>query len=110
MKVLVDVDRYGAEPGGEPHWIEHLSVPDLSVGTYSIPSGGIDNQEPHTEDEVYVVLRGRGSLETPTATVDVAPGSAIYVPAGEPHHFVNIVEDLVVLVLFAPAEGGRTPR
>jgi hypothetical protein len=28
-------------------------------------------------------------------------------PAGEPHHFVDIVEDLVVLVLFAPAEGSQ---
>ncbi len=105
MRVLVDADRFGAETGGEPHWVEHLSVPDLSVGTYSIPAGGIDTQEPHTEDEMYVVLRGRGSLETPAATVDVATGSAIFVPAGEPHHFVNIVEDLVVVVLFAPAEG-----
>ena len=68
MQVLRDADRFGAQPGGAPHWVEHLSVRDLSVGTYSIPSGGIDTQEPHTEDEVYVVLRGRGALRTPTAS------------------------------------------
>jgi mannose-6-phosphate isomerase-like protein (cupin superfamily) len=110
MQVLRDADRFGAQPGGEPDWVEHLSVHDLSVGTYSIPVGGIDNQEPHTEDEVYVVLRGRGALATPTATAEVAPGTTIYVPAGEPHRFVDIVEDLVVLVLFAPAEGSQAPR
>src|SRR5579862_4857373 len=105
MKVLGTVDQFGAETGGEPRWVEHLRAPDLSVGTYSIPSGGIDTQEPHTEDEVYVVVRGRGKLETPTATAEVAPGTTIYVPAGESHRFVDIVDDLVVLVLFAPAEG-----
>jgi mannose-6-phosphate isomerase-like protein (cupin superfamily) len=109
MQVLRDAGRFGAQAGGEPHWVEHLSVRDLSVGTYSIPSGGVDTQEPHTEDEVYVVLRGRGALATATATVEVAPGTTIHVPAGESHRFVDIVEDLVVLVLFAPAEGSQAP-
>jgi mannose-6-phosphate isomerase-like protein (cupin superfamily) len=110
MQVLRDADRFGGQAGGEPDWIEHLSALDLSVGTYSIPSGSIDTQEPHTEDEVYVVLRGRGALATATATADVAPGTTIYVPAGESHRFVDIIEDLVVLVLFAPAEGTQAPQ
>jgi mannose-6-phosphate isomerase-like protein (cupin superfamily) len=109
MKILSRAGAFGAESGGEPHWIEHLRVPDLSVGTYSLPRGSVDTQDPHTEDEIYVVLRGRGALATDAATVDVGPGSVIYVPAGEPHHFENIVEDLVALVVFAPAEGTRAP-
>jgi mannose-6-phosphate isomerase-like protein (cupin superfamily) len=109
MEILRDADRFGAQAGGEPHWVEHLRALDLSVGTYSIPSGSVDTQEPHAEDEVYVVLRGRGALATATATADVAPGTTIYVPAGESHRFVDITEDLVVLVLFAPAEGTQTP-
>jgi len=110
MQVLSDADRFGADPGGLPHWVEHLSVRDLSVGTYSIPSGSVDTQEPHTEDEIYVVLHGRGALATDAATAPVGPGSTIYVPAGEAHRFVNVVEDLVVLVLFAPAEGTGASR
>lgn len=35
--------------------MEHLRVPDLSVGTYRISAGGVDGQRPHTEDEIYVV-------------------------------------------------------
>jgi mannose-6-phosphate isomerase-like protein (cupin superfamily) len=110
VRVLSGADSFGAQSGGEPHWVEHLSVPDLSVGTYSLPAGSIDTQEPHTEDEIYVVLRGRGALATETSTVDVGPGSTIYVPAGEPHHFEHVVEDVVALVLFAPAEGTRAAR
>jgi quercetin dioxygenase-like cupin family protein len=109
MHVVTDADRFGAEPQGQPHWIEHLKVPDLSIGTYSLPAACVDDQEPHTEDEIYVVLRGRGALATDQATVPVGPGSTVYVPAGESHRFVDITEGLVVLVVFAPAEGSRAP-
>ncbi len=108
MQVLSEAGRFGARDL-QPDWVERLRVADLSVGTYSLPAGSVDTQEPHTEDEVYVVLRGRAALATDDARTDAGPGSVIYVPAGEPHRFVNIVEDLVALVLFAPAEGTRAP-
>ncbi|WP_243059697.1 cupin domain-containing protein [Nocardioides sp. SR21] len=91
----------------EPTYVEQYRVPDLSVGTYSIPAGGIDEQEPHTEDEVYVVTRGRARLWTPDRTVDVGPGDVAFVPANEPHRFVDVVEDLTLLVFFGPAEYAR---
>jgi mannose-6-phosphate isomerase-like protein (cupin superfamily) len=89
------------------HWVEHLSVPDLSVGTYSIPRGGDDGQQPHTEDEIYVVTSGRAVFEAADRSVSVGPGSVLYVPAGERHRFTGISEDLAVLVVFAPAECSR---
>ena len=92
------------------HWLEHLAVPDLSVGTYSILAGGEDDQEPHTEDEIYVVTAGRATFEAGDARVPVEPGSVIYVPAGETHRFVSITEDLAAIVLFAPAEGTRSAQ
>jgi len=89
------------------HWIEHLSVADLSVGTYSVPRGGTDDQDPHTEDEIYVVTAGRARLTAQGQSVAVAAGSVMYVPAGEPHQFTDVTDDLAVLVLFAPAEYSR---
>lgn len=89
------------------HWAEQLRVPDLSVGTYSIPAGGIDDQEPHGEDEIYVVMAGRGRFEAGGDRVDVMTGTVIYVPAREEHRFAEVTENLAVLVLFAPAEGSR---
>lgn len=94
-------------PVSVPTYVEQFRVPDLSVGTYSIPVGGFDEQEPHTEDEVYVVTAGRGRLRTPDLTVDVAPGSVLFVPAGEPHRFVDVTEALTLLVFFGPAEYAR---
>jgi mannose-6-phosphate isomerase-like protein (cupin superfamily) len=89
-------------------YIEQLSVPDLSVGMYRIPAGGTDPQSPHDEDEVYVVLTGRATfVGDDTGSVDVGPGSVIFVPAEEGHRFVDIVEDLAVVVVFGPAYGSR---
>lgn len=90
-------------PGSAPnHYVEQLRVADLSVGTYSIPAGGLDDQTPHSEDEVYVVCSGRGRLVTDGGSVVVEPGTVVYVPAGEAHRFADVEEDLAILVLFAP--------
>jgi mannose-6-phosphate isomerase-like protein (cupin superfamily) len=95
-------------PGAAPnHYVEQLRVADLSAGTYSIPAGGLDDQTPHTEDEVYVVQRGRGRLVADGGSVHVGPGSVVYVPAGESHRFTDIAEDLAILVLFAPPYRSR---
>lgn len=84
-----------------------MRVPSLSVGTYSIPAGGVDGQQPHTEDEVYVVVAGRARIVADSGEARVGPGSVIYVPAREVHRFVDITEDLAVVVVFAPAEDPR---
>ncbi len=93
-------------PSGD--WVEQLRVPDLSVGTYCIPAGGVDHQSPHTEDEIYVVTAGRARLVTPGATAEVRTGAVIFVPAGEEHRFTDVTEDLALLVVFGPAYGSRS--
>jgi mannose-6-phosphate isomerase class I len=82
MQVLSEAGAFTApESGSGVHWTEHLRVSDLSVGTYSIAAGADDDQEPHTEDEIYVVTAGRGTLAAGGQTAPVGPGSVIYVPA-----------------------------
>jgi mannose-6-phosphate isomerase-like protein (cupin superfamily) len=107
MQIIDGAGVYTAASGEPVHWAEHLRVPDLSVGTYSIPAGGTDTQTPHTEDEIYVVTSGRAVIETPGGAAPVTPGSVIFVPAREEHRFTNVTEDLALLVIFAPAEESR---
>jgi quercetin dioxygenase-like cupin family protein len=110
MELVSGAGHYTApDPGTPNHYAVHLDVPDLSVGTYSLPAGGLDDQTPHTEDEVYVVTAGRARIVTDSGTAEVGPGDVIYVPAGEAHRFVDIAEDLALLVLFAPAYRSRRP-
>ena len=88
-------------------WVEHLRVADLSCGTYFIPAGGTDVQDPHTEDELYVCTTGRATLWTPTGSCGVEAGTVVFVAANEEHRFVDIEEDLTVFVVFGPAEYSR---
>jgi mannose-6-phosphate isomerase-like protein (cupin superfamily) len=109
MQIIDGAGVFAAQQGGAAHWAEQLRVPDLSVGTYSIPAGGTDDQSPHTEDEIYVVITGRAVIEAESGQAAVSSGSVIFVPAGETHRFTNVTEDLALLVVFGPAEGSREP-
>ena len=85
-------------------YLEFLRRASLSAGLYRLPAGGIDPQQPHTEDEVYYVLQGRGSIRVGAEDRSVEAGSIVFVPARIEHRFHSILEDLTLLVFFAPAE------
>ena len=89
---------------GEP-WLEFLRHPALSVGLYVLEPGEPDGQSPHTEDEIYYVVEGRGRITVGGEQRPVGPGAVIYVSTAVPHHFHDISERLTLLVVFAPAEG-----
>lgn len=108
MQIVDAAGRYEApDPSTGSRYVEQLRVRDLSVGTLSIAAGGVDDQTPHAEDEVYVVTAGSATFRAETGERRVGPGDVIYVPAGEDHRFVDVTEDLAVLVLFAPAYRSR---
>jgi mannose-6-phosphate isomerase-like protein (cupin superfamily) len=110
MRVITGAGSFTPPGAAANHYAEQLDVPDLSVGTYSIPACGVDDQTPHTEDEIYVVRSGRARLVTDSGEAAVGPGSVVYVPAGEGHRFVDITEDLALLVVFAPAYRSRASQ
>ena len=109
MQIFAEAGTYRAPSGAEPNdWVVHLNTNDLSLGTYCIPAGGVDDQSPHTEDEIYVVKTGHATLVTDSGTAPVGRGSVIYVPAGETHRFTDVTEDLALIVVFAPPYGSRS--
>ena len=93
---------------GRPYH-EFLRVASMSAGVYVLPKGAEDPQQPHGEDEVYHVVRGRARLRAGETDIPVEPGTIAFVPARMEHRFHDIEEELEVVVFFAPAEGSRTP-
>ena len=89
--------RLAAGEGG--YEIVHTS-PGLELGVYVLVAPEPDRQQPHEDDEVYVVLEGTGVLEIEGETVELKEGQAAFVPAGADHRFVGY-EQLSVLVIFA---------
>jgi mannose-6-phosphate isomerase-like protein (cupin superfamily) len=102
---IADIEADRARNGVRYH--EFLRVPDLSAGLYVLEAGAVDPQSPHTEDELYYVVRGRARVAVGDDVRDVREGSLIFVGATVPHRFHDIAERLELLVFFGPAEGDR---
>ncbi len=86
-------------------YLEFLRSPSLSVGLYVLPPSAVDEQNPHTEDEVYYVLRGSAQFRAGEEDRVAQAGSVLFVDSGLEHRFHSIEEELHVLVFFAPPEG-----
>ena len=86
-------------------YLEFLRASTMSAGVYTLAAETPDPQLPHTEDEIYYVLSGRGHIRVGDEDFEVKRDSLIYVAAGEEHRFHWITEDLRLLVVFAPPRG-----
>jgi mannose-6-phosphate isomerase-like protein (cupin superfamily) len=84
-------------------YLEFLTFPAMSTGVYALPAGGVDSQQPHTEDEVYYVVSGRGAIRVADEDRPVGPGSVVFVARHVEHRFHSITEDMTIFVVFAPA-------
>lgn len=101
---LFDLSRIVADERREPY-VELWRVPALSLGVYSLTPDDTDRQQPHSEDEAYYVISGRGVIRIDGVDYPAQSGALIFVAAHAPHHFHSITETLQLLVFFAPAEG-----
>jgi cytidylate kinase len=86
-------------------YLEVLRTGRLSCGLYRLRRGEEDQQRPHHEEEVYLVMEGRGRFRMGDQDYPAEPGSLLTVPARVEHGFHSITDDLMLLVFFAPAEG-----
>jgi mannose-6-phosphate isomerase-like protein (cupin superfamily) len=89
-------ERLARASGG--YEIVHRST-GLEIGVYVLVAPEPDRQQPHEDDEVYVVLEGSGVLEVEDERVELREGHATFVPAGAEHRFVGY-KHLSVLVIF----------
>lgn len=103
-RLEVDAVKVRLESSGGGYEVVHLS-PGLEVGVYVLVAPEPDRQQPHADDELYFVLDGHGVLEVEGASVPLAPGQAVFVPAGAEHRFTGY-EGLSLLVVFARGRPG----
>jgi mannose-6-phosphate isomerase-like protein (cupin superfamily) len=100
-------DLIAARSGAEHVYEDFIRSDLLSAGLATWPAGSADTQEPHTEDELYYVVRGRAAITVAGERRAVGPGSIVYVATGVEHRFTDIEEDLQVLVFWAPPRRSR---
>jgi mannose-6-phosphate isomerase-like protein (cupin superfamily) len=96
------IEKLRAAGGG--YEIVHES-PGLELGVYVLVAPEPDRQQPHEDDEIYVVLEGAGVLQVEGEDVPVQEGGAVFVEAGADHRF-SAYEHLALLVLFERKRAG----
>jgi len=89
---------------GGKRYQEFLRVPAMSAGIYVLSAGATDKQSPHKEDEIYYVVRGKAKMQLGREDRFISQGDVIFVEKTLEHCFFEIAEELVLLVIFAPAE------
>ena len=99
----IEAVRRRLEAGNGGYEVVHAS-PGLEVGVYVLVAPEPDHQQPHADDELYVVLGGSGVLTVEGEAIPVAEGQSVFVPAGAEHQFTAYV-GLSVLVIFARTGG-----
>ncbi len=98
-------ERY---PHGTP-FVTALRHGTMSVELFAPGSSGLgrDIQQPHTQDELYVVQRGRSAFWLQGERTEVQTGNVLFVPAGAEHRFEDFSHDFLTWVVFYGPHGGE---
>src|SRR5215475_9127469 len=66
-----------------------------------------NRQTPHAQDEIYVIVRGRGVLVHDSGKREpFSAGDILFVSAGVEHHYEDFSADLALWRIFYGAHGG----
>jgi mannose-6-phosphate isomerase-like protein (cupin superfamily) len=95
-------------PAGE-HAVALLKRGALDVRLALAPRVPPTEVTPHTQDEVYVIVRGQGVLFHDGKRDRFEAGDLLFVAAGVDHRFEDYSEDLAVWVIFYGRQGGEIP-
>lgn len=96
------LQQLSAQDGPFLNLFEHGT---LSVEIYKPEK--VDLQQPHSRDEVYVVISGSGEFLNNGERTTFSQGDFLFVPAEVEHRFENFTDDFATWVLFYGPEGGE---
>ena len=68
---------------------------------------GVDRQQPHAKDELYVVIAGSGTFVHGGQRSAFHEGDTLFVRAGVPHRFEDFTPDFATWVFYYGPEGGE---
>jgi mannose-6-phosphate isomerase-like protein (cupin superfamily) len=94
--ILLKLDK----KGDSTFFLDFLNNNSFEVGVLRLNPGQKDTQEPHSEDELYFVMEGKGYINIVGESHEITKGSCIFVPSKTNHYFHGNKERLVVLYVF----------
>jgi mannose-6-phosphate isomerase-like protein (cupin superfamily) len=87
----------------------HVTTRNGTMFTGLYAPGDEDRQQPHEQDEVYIVARGSAALECEGEEFACTAGDVLFVPARAAHRFVRMSEDFATWAVFYGPNGGEPP-
>lgn len=108
MQSFYSLDEIRKRIKGPIPYAEFLRIAPMSCGIYVLRPGEEDKQRPHNEDEIYYVISGAARMKVAAANQPeedraIASGDIIFVKAHDEHRFHAVTQELMLLVVFAPA-------
>jgi mannose-6-phosphate isomerase-like protein (cupin superfamily) len=94
-----------AAPSAAARYHEALRRGTMSLGLY-VPRGE-DTQEPHRQDELYIIVQGSGVFVKNGERRDFKVNDVIFVEAGADHRFETFTPDFQTWVVFWGPKGGE---
>ncbi len=78
--------------------LQQGDVPDvgLSVTWVEVAPGARQRPHSHAPEQVYVVVKGRGTMHVGAETQEVGPGDLIYIPPNVTHGIENATNETLV--------------
>jgi mannose-6-phosphate isomerase-like protein (cupin superfamily) len=104
-KLTIEAAIEKLEQQNEFPFVSLIKHGNLSV-EYFAPRGE-DLQEPHIQDEIYVIASGKAIFYLSGKYTDCKKGDLIFVPAGKEHHFEYFSDDFATWVIFFGPAGGE---
>lgn len=91
-------------PDGEP-FVEAMRHGTMSLEVFA--PRGRDTQQPHEQDELYIVIAGEADFIHEGKRERARSGDVLFVPANAKHHFEAMSGDFVTWVVFWGPKGGE---
>jgi mannose-6-phosphate isomerase-like protein (cupin superfamily) len=82
-------------------FLNFFELDHLQAGILRLKPGEQDTQEPHSLDEVYLVLDGDGFIEIGKKTYTLKKDLFIFVPAEVKHRFYGNSKEIIVVYFFS---------
>jgi mannose-6-phosphate isomerase-like protein (cupin superfamily) len=99
---LIDIQELFSKMDlGNSEFLDFFDLRHLQAGILRLKPGERDKQEPHSSDEIYLVLEGDGFIEIGKKTFSLRKDLFIYVPANVKHRFYGNKQEILAVYLFS---------
>jgi len=82
-------------------FLNFFDLQHLQAGILRLRPGELDTQEPHSLDEIYLVLEGDGFIEIGKQVHTIKKDLFIFVPAEVRHRFYGNTKEILVVYFFS---------